>query len=123
MVLCVRWIAIAGVVGALAVVAGAFGAHWLAPRVSPSLLEAYRTGVQYHLAHAVVLLALGLYASSTGKRVTSSAALLLGGIVLFSGSLYAMCLSGVRGFGAVTPVGGLLLIAGWIEIARSVRSH
>lgn len=117
-----RWIRIAGVVGALAVVAGAFGAHWLASHLDERLLEAYRAGVQYHLVHAVVLLALGLWSHATGRSVATAATLILAGVVLFSGSLYLLCLSGVRAVGMITPLGGLLMIAGWIEIARSVGS-
>jgi uncharacterized membrane protein YgdD (TMEM256/DUF423 family) len=117
-----RLVTLAGVSGALAIAAGAFGAHWLASRLSPSLLEAYRTAVLYHLLHSVVLLALGLYQQSTGRAVTGAARLVLAGMALFSGSLYVMCLSDVRAVAMITPIGGLLMIAAWIEIARSLGS-
>lgn len=117
-----RLVPIAGVSGALAIAAGAFGAHWLASRLSASLLDAYRSAVLYHLVHSVVLLALGLYSKSTGRVLGRSAPLLLAGMVLFSGSLYVLCLSGLRAAAYFTPVGGLLMIAGWLEIARSLGS-
>jgi uncharacterized membrane protein YgdD (TMEM256/DUF423 family) len=117
-----RLVPIAGVSGALAIAAGAFGAHWLASRLSPALLEAYRSAVLYHLVHSVVLLALGLYSQSTGRVLGRAAPLLLAGMALFSGSLYVMCLSDVRAVAMLTPLGGLLMIAGWLEIARSLGS-
>jgi uncharacterized membrane protein YgdD (TMEM256/DUF423 family) len=117
-----RLVPIAGVSGALAIAAGAFGAHWLASRLSPSLLEAYRSAVLYHLVHSVVLLALGLYNQSTGRTVHSAYRLLGAGVLLFSGSLYVLCLTELRAVAYVTPLGGLLMIAGWLQIARTLSS-
>lgn len=105
----------ASLLTALGVALGAFGAHGLRDRVDPALLQAWNTGVLYHLLHAVALVALGL-ANVQGARRRASL-LLLGGIVLFSGSLYAMTLTGIRGLGAITPVGGVLFLAGWIWLA------
>jgi uncharacterized membrane protein YgdD (TMEM256/DUF423 family) len=110
------WVRVAAVAGLLGVACGAFGAHALRGRVSESLLGAWQTGVSYHLVHAVALLALGLHARATGTSVTLPAALMLAGIVLFSGSLYAMALTGVTRLGMVTPIGGLCLLAGWIAV-------
>jgi uncharacterized membrane protein YgdD (TMEM256/DUF423 family) len=118
----VTWVRIAAISGALAIVAGAFGAHWLASRLSPSLLEAYRTAVLYHLLHSVVLLALGLYGQSSGRSVHRASQILFAGVTLFSGSLYVLCLLQIRAAAFVTPLGGLMMIAGWIEIARSLGS-
>lgn len=105
--------------GFLAVLLGAFGAHALRGRLSAledgaRRLEWWNTATTYHLAHA---LALGLAALVVAQRGSSTATLagwsFLGGIVLFSGSLYVMTLSGVRALGAVTPFGGLALLVGW----------
>jgi uncharacterized membrane protein YgdD (TMEM256/DUF423 family) len=111
---------ISALVGALAVILGAYGAHGLDKYLvqfgaenAAKQLEWWRTGVAYHLPHAVVMLILALHAP---LRVWSWR-FLLGGIVLFSGSLYAMALGGPRWLGAVTPFGGTLLIAGWLMLA------
>jgi uncharacterized membrane protein YgdD (TMEM256/DUF423 family) len=118
----VNWIAAASVIGALAVVAGAFGAHGLAERVEARQLEAWRTASQYALLHAIALLALGLFGASSGRSVRWPASLWLAGAVLFSGSIFALVLGGPRWLGPVTPVGGLCLIAGWIALLSLARS-
>ena len=110
------WIRIAAVLGLLGVGLGAFGAHGLRGKVSESMLSAYQTGVLYHLIHAVVLLALALYARATQAAITVPAALFTSGIVLFSGSLYVMALTGVTKLGAITPLGGLAFLAGWASL-------
>jgi uncharacterized membrane protein YgdD (TMEM256/DUF423 family) len=102
--------------GFLGVALGAFGAHSLRERISPAMLEVYRTGVLYHLVHAVALLAVGLGAQRLA-RPRAVAALFTAGVVIFSGSLYALAVTGVGALGAVTPVGGLLLMAGWVTLA------
>lgn len=104
---------------ALGVALGAFGAHGLRDRVEAALLQAWNTGVLYHLVHALALVALGLADGipEGRNRRRRGATLLLAGIVFFSGSLYAMTLSGFRPLGAVTPVGGVLFIAGWLWLA------
>ena len=116
------WIQVAGVLGATGVALGAFGAHALKTRLTPEQLSAWETGVLYHLLHTVVLLALGLYAAATQRPVTPAAPLFAAGIVLFSGSLYALALGGPRLFGPVTPIGGLCLIAGWIALLWLARA-
>lgn len=115
------WIRVAGVLGFLGVAIGAFGAHGLKQRVSPELLAIFNTGVLYHLLHAVALLALALFGSATGRAITWPAALWLSGIVLFSGSLYLLALTGVKQLGAVTPLGGLCFLAGWVMLAIRLR--
>jgi len=115
------WLVIASVSGALSVVAGAFGAHALRARVGADLMTTWQTAAHYHQLHSVVLLALGLYALASERSVTLSGALFGAGIVLFSGSLYLLVLTGPRWLGAVTPIGGLALIAGWLSLLTLLR--
>jgi len=115
------WIWIAAASGTLAVVAGAFGAHGLKARLTVDQLAAWATASQYHLLHSVVLLALALYALQSGRPVKLQASLVLAGTVLFSGSIYLLLLTGQRWLGPVTPIGGMLLIAGWISLAWLAR--
>jgi uncharacterized membrane protein YgdD (TMEM256/DUF423 family) len=102
-----------------AVAAGAFGAHALKTKIAPDMMAAYQTAVQYHFWHALGLLAVAaLIAQRPDSGALALAAwLLVAGVVLFAGSLYALALSGVRGFGAVTPVGGVALLAAWAALA------
>lgn len=114
---------VSGAIGmALAVALGAFGAHGLKNRLPADLLAVYQTGVQYHFYHALGLLLIGViagfYPAATG--IHWAGGLLLAGIVVFSGSLYALALSGVRILGAVTPLGGVAFMAGWVTLAVSV---
>jgi len=111
------WIPIAAITGALGVVLGAFGAHALRARLDPAQLATWQTAVQYHLLHAVVLLALSLWSSASGRGAGLAPPLFLAGIVLFSGSLYLLTLGGPRWLGPVTPLGGLCLIGGWLAVA------
>jgi uncharacterized membrane protein YgdD (TMEM256/DUF423 family) len=106
----------------LAVALGAFGAHALKARLSADMAAVWQTAVQYHAWHALALFGLGLLMLHWPERSDLRLAswLLLAGIVLFSGSLYALALSGVRGLGAVTPVGGVLFLAGWLVLAWAV---
>jgi uncharacterized membrane protein YgdD (TMEM256/DUF423 family) len=109
-------IRLAGALGFLGVALGAFGAHGLRERVSPQMLEVYKTGVLYHLVHAIALFALALGAEKLA-RPRAVATLWTTGIVLFSGSLYALAVTGVTALGAITPLGGLLFMAGWVTLA------
>ena len=117
-----RWIALAAGSGSVAVAAGAFGAHGLRDQVSPDLLSAWATAAHYHLLHSVVLLALGLFAVSTQKSVLLSGSLFGLGILLFSGSLYGLVLTQQSWLGPVTPIGGLLLVAGWLSLLWLARA-
>ncbi len=110
------WLSVAAVNGALAVAAGAFAAHGLKGALSPDLLETFKTGAQYHLSHA---LAMGLAALLPGVWAEQAARLFLFGILFFCGSLYLLALSGVHGWGAVTPIGGVAFIAGWLCLAMA----
>ena len=113
------WITIAGgVLGLLGVAAGAFGAHALRDAVSPRDLEIWQTGAHYQQLHAVVLVALGFWARTHRAAWTSWAAIFFVlGVLVFSGTLYAMVLGGPRMLGAITPLGGLALMSGWATIA------
>lgn len=114
---------IGSIVMFLAVAIGAFGAHAMKPRLTPDMLKIYETGVQYHLVHGIGILAVGIAGSqlTNGHSLASAAGwCLLGGIILFSGSLYALSLSGIRKLGAITPLGGLLFLAGWVLLAIAV---
>jgi len=100
------------------VAAGAFGAHGLKVRVSPDQLAVFETAVRYQLVHALALLAVAWAVSRFPGRATTLAAILfIIGTVLFSGSLYLMVLTGVRGLGVITPVGGVALLGGWACLA------
>ncbi|HEX7670480.1 MAG TPA: DUF423 domain-containing protein [Polyangiaceae bacterium] len=129
---------LAGAFGALGVAFGAFGAHGLRARLSvlPDGADRrafWETAAHYHLIHALAM-GLAAYVVVVGKREhgarrgaeqrsstlgTVAGFCFAGGIVLFSGSLYAMTLTGIRALGAVTPVGGLLFVAGWVSVALS----
>ncbi len=114
------WIAVGAVAGAVGVGLGAFGAHGLKARVSPELLVVFETGVRYHILHALALLAVGGVSTIwPGTLITASGWLFAVGIVVFSGSLYLMTMTGARWLGAITPLGGLSLILGWLTLAAA----
>jgi uncharacterized membrane protein YgdD (TMEM256/DUF423 family) len=115
-------IALGAALGALAVAIGAFGAHGLQGRVTPEHLATFEIGVRYHVYHALALVLVGLLALRAGdapRGARAAAWLFVAGITLFSGSLYVLVLSGTRWLGAVTPLGGVAFIAGWIAFARA----
>ena len=114
-------------VGALAgftgVTLGAFGAHALRGRMPPEMLAVFETGVRYQMYHAAAILIVGLLLGRTGGRMMSAAGWLFTlGIVLFSGSLYLLALTGATSAGAVTPLGGLAFLAGWACLALAAVS-
>ncbi|HEY0482264.1 MAG TPA: DUF423 domain-containing protein [Kofleriaceae bacterium] len=111
------WISVGALNAALAVAAGAFAAHGLRERLDARALEVFETGARYHMYHALAIIAAGLVASSAARGAQTAAWMFQIGIVLFSGSLYALALSGVKGLGAITPVGGLAFLAGWLWLA------
>jgi uncharacterized membrane protein YgdD (TMEM256/DUF423 family) len=112
------WVQIAAVSGMLAVIAGAFGAHGLKARLSPEQLESWATAAQYHLIHSVALMALALFATYSGRSIKLPASLFTAGMIFFSGSIYLLLLTKMRWLGPVTPIGGLLLILGWLSLIR-----
>jgi len=100
---------------ALAVVIGAFGAHGLKSHLSAEMIQIYKTGVEYHFYHALGLLLIGVIAISFPSELLKWSAILLAvGIILFSGSLYILAITGIKWIGAITPLGGLGFIAGWV---------
>ena len=102
----------------LAVGLGAFGAHALKTRLNAELLASFEVGVRYQMYHALALLAVGWACTRwPGAIVVASGWLFVAGTLLFSGSLYALSLSGVRWLGAITPLGGLAFLAGWLCLA------
>ncbi len=103
----------------LGVALGAFGAHGLKTRVTPELLAVWQTGVQYHLVHALALILIGILCRlmPDAALVRPAGRLLLVGVVLFSGSLYLLVLSGIRGLGLITPFGGIAFLGGWLLLA------
>ena len=104
--------------GLLAVALGAFGAHALKGRLDVELLATFEVGVRYQMYHALALLAVGWACTRwPGTAVTASGWLFVAGTVVFSGSLYALALTGARWLGAITPLGGLALLAGWVCLA------
>ena len=117
-----RGFAVLGAVSAgLAVAAGAFGAHALRLRLPPDLLAVFETGARYQMYHALALLAVAWAASRWPTPVMQAAGwCFVAGTVLFSGSLYLLSLTGVRWLGAVTPLGGLLFLAGWLLMAYGI---
>lgn len=118
------FIAVASISGFLAVALGAFGAHGLKNRLSADMLAVWQTAVQYHFWHTLALLGIGIllmqHSLPSTKWLTASGWLFAIGIVLFSGSLYVLCLSGVRWLGAITPIGGSLWLIAWACLATAV---
>ena len=117
-------IQLAAVVGGLGVAIGAFGAHALHDMlVKAGRADTFETAVRYQFYHALAALAVGvLWATRPELRSLGTTGVLwLGGIVVFSGSLYALCFTGVTKLGAVAPIGGLLFLAGWVSLILAVR--
>jgi uncharacterized membrane protein YgdD (TMEM256/DUF423 family) len=107
--------------GFIAVALGAFGAHGLKQRLSADLLAVYQTGVQYHFYHTFALLAVGLLMlhMPANASLRWSGILFIAGIVIFSGSLYVLGLTGVKWLGAITPLGGVAFLVAWLLLARA----
>ena len=118
----------AGIAGFLGVALGAFAAHGLKARLEPEMLAVFETGVRYHLYHAFALFAAAWgYARWPGRSFAAAGWLFVAGIVIFSGSLYLLAVTGERWLGAVTPLGGVAFLAGWLSLAwgayRANRRH
>jgi len=115
------WFVLGCFMAGLGVAAGAFGAHALKQRLAPDLLAVFETGVRYQMYHALGLLAVALASDRwPGMNFNPAGWLFLIGIILFSGSLYALCLTGMRALGAITPLGGLSFLAAWTLLAWEV---
>ncbi len=109
---------VGALMGFVGVGLGAFGAHGLRGRLSPEMLAVFETGVRYHMYHALALLATAaLMSRSEGRAVMVAGWSFTAGILIFSGSLYALALTGVTILGAVTPLGGVAFLIGWIALA------
>jgi uncharacterized membrane protein YgdD (TMEM256/DUF423 family) len=116
------FLVLAGLNGFIAVSLGAFAAHGLKSMLGADLLATFQTGVQYHMYHSLALLAVGIlmlqFPAQTGLRLAGF--FFLAGIIIFSGSLYVLALSGIRWLGAITPIGGVAFLAGWALLAWSM---
>ena len=118
------FLSVGGLSGCLAVAAGAFGAHALRDRLSADLLDVFQTGASYQMYHALALLAVGIllprFSIGGSPWLNAAGWLFLAGTLLFSGSLYALALSGARWLGAITPLGGVAFLLGWLALAFGV---
>ena len=118
------FIVVGALSGFLAVAAGAFGAHALRARLTADMLDVFQTGAQYQMYHALALLAVGIllgrFSVDGSAWLVWSGWLFIAGTVLFSGSLYALSLTGVTWLGAITPLGGLGFLAGWLLLAIGI---
>jgi uncharacterized membrane protein YgdD (TMEM256/DUF423 family) len=116
-----RLLRLGAVIAALGVAVGAFGAHGLRDTVTPERLAIFETGARYHLLHALGILAAAWAAHAAPQAAGPrwAGACFAVGVLIFSGSLYALTLTGVPSWGAVTPLGGLAFIAGWIALATT----
>jgi uncharacterized membrane protein YgdD (TMEM256/DUF423 family) len=115
----------AGAISAfIAVAAGALGAHALRAQISADMLQVFQTGVTYQMYHALALVAVGIllarFSSDGSMWLTAAGWLFVAGSVLFSGSLYALALSGATVLGAITPVGGVAFLIGWLALAIGI---
>lgn len=102
----------------IAVAAGAFGAHGLKGRLTPDMLAVFETGVRYQMYHALALIGVSFASAHwPGKLITCSGWLFVVGSLFFSGSIYLLCLTGTKWLGPITPIGGAMLLAGWLFLA------
>ena len=112
------WFATGAAMCGFGVLLGAFGAHELKERLAPDMLAVFETGVRYHLFHGLAVMAVAWAAERwPSGLITSAGWLFVAGIIIFSGSLYLYSITGVRWLGAITPIGGLCFIVGWLVLA------
>ncbi|OBZ13404.1 MULTISPECIES: DUF423 domain-containing protein [Bacillales] len=111
-----KYFAIGAINAALAIALGAFGAHGLEKQLTEHYLEVFETGVRYHMYSALGLMLIALFAKQIGssKLVLNGGRLIVGGTILFSGSLYVLSISGFSKLGIITPLGGVAILAGWV---------
>jgi uncharacterized membrane protein YgdD (TMEM256/DUF423 family) len=112
------FILLGGLNAFIAVALGAFGAHGLEGKLSERMLEVWKTGVTYHMFHAMGLILIGLLVSKfpNASSFTTAGWVMLVGIILFSGSLYALSTTGIKVFGPITPIGGLAFLIAWVFV-------
>jgi uncharacterized membrane protein YgdD (TMEM256/DUF423 family) len=115
------WLLVAAINGFVAVAAGAFGAHGLQHRLDAHSLTTFETSARYQMYHALAIGVAALVARTTAGDI--ACALFLAGIVLFSGSLYLLALTGIRALGFITPIGGAAFLAGWAALAWAAIQH
>jgi uncharacterized membrane protein YgdD (TMEM256/DUF423 family) len=120
-----RFLRISAVLGALAVICGAFGAHGLEERISGEMLSIWHTAVQYHVYHALALLALSVAPAALWNSPWTARAgyAWLAGVAIFSGSLYVLALTELRWLGAITPIGGVAMIVGWALLIPAAKAR
>ncbi|MGM3309450.1 DUF423 domain-containing protein [Anabaena sp. WFMT] len=114
------FLTVAAIFGGLSVAGGAFGAHALREKISDRALEIFDTGARYQMYHALALLFVAMLMSRTPSpplTLVASGWLFIAGVVIFSGSLYAISLTGIKSLGAIAPLGGLALMSGWLALA------
>ena len=112
------FISISAILGLIGVALGAFGAHGLKERLSADMMSVYQTGSHYHLIHALALLGIGILARQMDVTAIKVAGIsMIFGILVFSGSLYALAISEIRILGAITPIGGVGFMVGWAALA------
>ncbi len=117
-----RLLAIGGILAGLGVAAGAFAAHALRTRLAPDMLAVFHTGATYEMLHGIAIVAVaGAMSHFDRGRLRAACWLFIAGIVLFSGSLYLLAMTGTRAFGLVTPLGGLALLAGWAMVVAGAK--
>lgn len=117
------YITIGGILGMLSVALGAFGAHTLERFLSEQALDTYHTGVEYQMIHAIALVLTAVLSSHSAidsRRINWAGVLFTAGVVLFSGSLYAVSLTGIGSFGMIAPFGGFSFILGWLMLVLSI---
>jgi uncharacterized membrane protein YgdD (TMEM256/DUF423 family) len=113
-----RWIFIAGLFALTSIALGAFGAHALKKILSPEVLEVFQTAVKYQMFQVCGFISVGfLRKFSTDSLINKAGYLFLYGTLIFSGSLYLLCFTGIKWLGAITPIGGVCLIIGWIMLS------
>ncbi|OOC63032.1 DUF423 domain-containing protein [Paenibacillus ihbetae] len=119
------FIAWGSVLMALSVAIGAFGAHMLEGKISADELAVYETGVHYHMIHGIAVLVAGILAGTLGesRKLFWAGTLFIAGVIIFSGSLYVLSISGIKWLGAITPIGGVAFIAGWITLLSAALSR
>jgi len=121
-----RWMMMGALLSMLAVILGAFGAHYLKPQISQAMLLVYKTGIQYQMYHSIALILVGILVQQNNqvlmlRHLKVAALLFLLGIGVFSGSLYVLSITGIKSIGAFTPIGGLAFIVGWIYFLLAVK--